>query len=395
MNTRQNQKNGSSDENSLQQQQPIVVANEATSLLPAYGDSRDYQNRTGSGKKSCDEELSCHNIDVEDPPEHDGDELAIESGEPSAGSSPSRARTYTTRTSTSKGRSHWKKLKGHVKRGSFLLIPQSNASDVESGQTCQEPSHRSSSATVRSSFQGEDREQVIDELVQEIRQGMTFTVYQCLMAMIGFFLFSIVCYSFILEPKWTMLESCHFAVVTVLTVGFGDYVPSSDLSRLFTCIYALVGVLFLGVVLGIIGSSIMDHHTRAKETSDAMKRYQVLSLFSPSPSFGQEQDIEAGSSIPEKSILERSSSGLTSQHVSRSSFSSVFQSSKSPALPKQAIYYGPFLPLLFVTCFLGGSIGYVSDWCFVYTLYFMITSGEHLCFRFSISLFIMIYSSLT
>eukprot|EP00966_Prymnesium_polylepis_P282188 6520513-Prymnesium_polylepis.1 len=41
---------------------------------------------------------------------------------------------------------------------------------------------------------------------------------------------------------WEPLDSCYFLMVTVTTVGYGDFVPVTRYGRLFTCVYALVGM---------------------------------------------------------------------------------------------------------------------------------------------------------
>lgn len=45
---------------------------------------------------------------------------------------------------------------------------------------------------------------------------------------------------------WTWIESLYFCVVTLTTVGFGDMAPTSDVSKLFTTIYIIIG---LGIFL--------------------------------------------------------------------------------------------------------------------------------------------------
>ncbi len=59
-----------------------------------------------------------------------------------------------------------------------------------------------------------------------------------------------------LEP-WTWIQSFYFSVVTITTVGFGDLTPSTEISRLFTAIYILIGVSIGIVTLSIIGSAIL------------------------------------------------------------------------------------------------------------------------------------------
>jgi len=41
----------------------------------------------------------------------------------------------------------------------------------------------------------------------------------------------------------------------VTTVGYGDMVPSSDISRLFTALYALAGVSLALASLGLVGTN--------------------------------------------------------------------------------------------------------------------------------------------
>jgi hypothetical protein len=47
---------------------------------------------------------------------------------------------------------------------------------------------------------------------------------------------------------WSVVDALYFSVVALLTVGFGDYVPTTTLSKLFT-----IGYLFVGV--GIIAAA--------------------------------------------------------------------------------------------------------------------------------------------
>lgn len=41
---------------------------------------------------------------------------------------------------------------------------------------------------------------------------------------------------------WSVVDSLYFTVITLLTIGYGDLAPSSDAAKLFTVVYALVGV---------------------------------------------------------------------------------------------------------------------------------------------------------
>lgn len=46
---------------------------------------------------------------------------------------------------------------------------------------------------------------------------------------------------------WTWIDSIYFCVVTLTTVGYGDYAPTTDEGKIFTIFYILMGI---GVLVG-------------------------------------------------------------------------------------------------------------------------------------------------
>jgi voltage-gated potassium channel Kch len=61
---------------------------------------------------------------------------------------------------------------------------------------------------------------------------------------------------------WSWVDAFYFSVVTITTVGFGDLTPSTDLSKVFTAIYILIGVSIGVASLGIIGSELIKRRER-------------------------------------------------------------------------------------------------------------------------------------
>ena len=57
------------------------------------------------------------------------------------------------------------------------------------------------------------------------------------LAMIGF---GAVFYSY--TEKWTAIDSLYFSVVSLTTVGYGDFTPQTQSGRLFTVFYLLAGI---------------------------------------------------------------------------------------------------------------------------------------------------------
>lgn len=61
---------------------------------------------------------------------------------------------------------------------------------------------------------------------------------------------------------WSFLDSFYFSVSTLATVGMGDLVPSSDLSKLFTSFYMLVGIGILFGFVSMIGREVTSFYIR-------------------------------------------------------------------------------------------------------------------------------------
>ncbi|MEE9323041.1 MAG: potassium channel family protein [Candidatus Aenigmarchaeota archaeon] len=52
---------------------------------------------------------------------------------------------------------------------------------------------------------------------------------------------------------WSYVDSFYFSTITLTTIGFGDFVPTTPGAKIFTSIYALLGI---GIMLYILSSVI-------------------------------------------------------------------------------------------------------------------------------------------
>lgn len=59
---------------------------------------------------------------------------------------------------------------------------------------------------------------------------------------------------------WTYIDSLYFSVVTLTTIGFGDFTPQTDGGKLFTILYIIIGI---GIILSFI-NTIHNHYTNMK-----------------------------------------------------------------------------------------------------------------------------------
>ena len=52
-----------------------------------------------------------------------------------------------------------------------------------------------------------------------------------------------------LTENWNFIDSFYFSVMALTTVGFGDLVPSTPITKIFTSIYVIVGI---GIIFNFI-----------------------------------------------------------------------------------------------------------------------------------------------
>lgn len=59
---------------------------------------------------------------------------------------------------------------------------------------------------------------------------------------------------------WRPLDALYFSLTTLTTVGFGDLSPKTDMGKIFTILYILVGV---GSLLGFL--NLVAHHSQEND----------------------------------------------------------------------------------------------------------------------------------
>lgn len=76
---------------------------------------------------------------------------------------------------------------------------------------------------------------------------------------------------------WSLLDSLYFSVVTLTTIGFGDFSPKTDGGKIFTIFYIVMGI---GMILSFI-NTVQHHFTimRHQEKRDLVKRFKKVTDF--------------------------------------------------------------------------------------------------------------------
>ena len=55
-----------------------------------------------------------------------------------------------------------------------------------------------------------------------------------------------------LTEDWSLGDSLYFTVIALTTIGFGDLAPTTTFSRLFTVLYAIMGVGLIGTLVHLV-----------------------------------------------------------------------------------------------------------------------------------------------
>lgn len=67
---------------------------------------------------------------------------------------------------------------------------------------------------------------------------------------------------------WSYIDSLYFSVVTLTTIGFGDFAPKTDLGKLFTITYILLGI---GIILGFI-NTVYAHYSQMNRSKKSDRK---------------------------------------------------------------------------------------------------------------------------
>ena len=59
-----------------------------------------------------------------------------------------------------------------------------------------------------------------------------------------------------MEDEWSSLDCVYFTVTSITTVGYGDFTPSTEGSRLYTILFLIIGLI---VVFGTLNDVICDY----------------------------------------------------------------------------------------------------------------------------------------
>lgn len=91
-----------------------------------------------------------------------------------------------------------------------------------------------------------------------------YTLRECFFLTLVLLAIGVTGFSLIVE-EWSIVDSLYFTLVMLSTIGYGDLSPSKPAGKLFASLFALGGIVILGLALGVVGSQLVEAEVRAAE----------------------------------------------------------------------------------------------------------------------------------
>ena len=104
----------------------------------------------------------------------------------------------------------------------------------------------------------------LGRFVQAIWKGLKDPEFRALLILVVFTLLVGMLFYARVEG-WSWLDAFYFCFMTLTTIGYGDMVPSTPVSKIFTIIYVAVGI---GILLGFI-NRVASHAIGSKNENEA------------------------------------------------------------------------------------------------------------------------------
>lgn len=221
-----------------------------------------------------------------------------------------------------------------------------------------------------------------------------FTLGECLKLFIAVLAIGALAFSYVFE-QWSIIDSVYFTAVLLTTVGYGDVSPTTQGGKLFASVFALGGIVLLGLALGVVGSQLVEAEISYTEEVKSKTSKALESAFTGSMRHRRhnedrdgtnEHDLETASLARSDSTSSLNSIGSnstcsfesnkTGSHSSKLSLSRSkrYETSRWPSVVRR--HLPGFAPIL-----VGGLvISPLEKWGFVDAIYYSVVTSTTIGF---------------
>jgi len=63
---------------------------------------------------------------------------------------------------------------------------------------------------------------------------------------------------------WSWIDSIYFSIITLTTIGYGDFSPQTDEGKVFTIFYIIIGV---GIILSFV-NTVYNHYNSIRSKNN-------------------------------------------------------------------------------------------------------------------------------
>ena len=213
---------------------------------------------------------------------------------------------------------------------------------------------------------------------------------ECALAIFSYLVIGVVAYSLVFE-NWSIVDSLYFTIATGTLVGFGDIVPSSHASKVFTSIFAMTSIVFFGLVIGILGSRLVEYQVSAVENANKEMTNKVTGFFRLKKKRSQGQPLSSGLFSRTNSTESLMSLTSNTSYASLESLESLQADEaelskqdlfRKRALEEHARWYKSmfsllcrYLPALIPIVLASFVFAYLEDWHYVDACYFFVSTS--------------------
>lgn len=77
---------------------------------------------------------------------------------------------------------------------------------------------------------------------------------------------------------WRLIDSLYFCAMTLVTVGYGDFTPKTDLGKLFTVVYVFAGLGVIAVFIDVTAREGLQRsyeRGRAQQSAERLRRLRL------------------------------------------------------------------------------------------------------------------------